>query len=200
MIAVTLLQKVQNLISNQPPRIALRIAQPSKEQLDLLGCLPETLIGLTAYLPFISMHRDLLAAQIYGNAMTSKIGSIPTRTVPPLVAMFPNVADSPLLIEALRVSWNDRVSELATETKKDYEELKRVYENHFNTSIYPLACLSDRIPTGFISSQLFQRERPRILALLKSAQSDPVAFFASPEYSFHPYTLQECTFPVKLNA
>ncbi|KAF5398642.1 hypothetical protein PHET_08310 [Paragonimus heterotremus] len=110
----------------------------------------------------MSMHWELAAEALFGTAFgtVKQPGSgFLLRDVPPVVAMFPTVADTPLLMEAFRVSWNDRLQELPASSKKDFDVLRKIYSGHFTKVIYPLACLLDAFPKGTIGSKEFDSTR-----------------------------------------
>ncbi|KAF8569622.1 hypothetical protein P879_02635 [Paragonimus westermani] len=198
----TFLSKVQNILSNRSPQVSIRVAQPSREQQNLMEVLPDVLIGLSGYLPFMSMYWELAAEALFGTAfgtMKQPGSGFLLRDVPPVVAMFPTVADTPLLMEALRVSWNDRLQELPTSSKKDFDVLRKIYSEHFTKVIYPLACLMDAFPKGTTESKEFEMKAPKTLELMKLTQSDPVKFFSSEKYKFRPFTANECTCPIRID-
>ncbi|KAF7259329.1 hypothetical protein EG68_03514 [Paragonimus skrjabini miyazakii] len=197
------LSKVQNILSSRSPQITVRVAQPNREQQNMMEVLPDILIGLSGYLPFMSMHWELAAEALFGTAfgtVKQRGSGFLLRDVPPVVAMFPTVADTPLLMEAFRVSWNDRLQELPASSKKDFDVLRKTYSGHFTKVIYPLACLLDAFPKGIMGSKEFETNAPKVLELMKLTNSDPLMFFSSDKYKFKPFTVNECTCLIRIDS
>ncbi|VDP30049.1 unnamed protein product [Schistosoma mattheei] len=153
---VSLKSRMQNLLFDKTTQVTIRFSQPNKEQQDKLNSLPDILIGLVGYAPFLSYHRDFLANIFPGFGRTDDKDQLILRYVQPEVALFPIVADCPLLIECLRVSWQDRLKEIPGNSKKDSEYLKKLYSDHFRRVIYPLLWLQDIEFPCIMSSQQFE--------------------------------------------
>ncbi|TNN11338.1 Nephrocystin-1 [Schistosoma japonicum] len=151
---VSLRSRMQSLLFNKTVQLTIRFSQPNKEQQDKLDSLPDILIGLMSYVPFLSYHRDFLANIFPGFGGTND--RFVLRHVHPEVALFPIVADCPLLIECLRVSWQDRLKEIPVNQKKDTEYLRKLYSDHFRRVIYPLLWLQDIRYIDIMSSQQFE--------------------------------------------
>ncbi|KAH8862880.1 Nephrocystin-1 [Schistosoma japonicum] len=95
---VSLRSRMQSLLFNKTVQLTIRFSQPNKEQQDKLD-----------------YHRDFLANIFPGFGGTND--RFVLRHVHPEVALFPIVADCPLLIECLRVSWQDRLKEIPVNQK-----------------------------------------------------------------------------------
>ncbi|CAH8615841.1 unnamed protein product [Heterobilharzia americana] len=153
---VSLKTRMQNLLFNKTALLTIRFSQPNKEQQDKLDSLPDVLIGLMSYVPFMSYHRDFLASIFPGFRGSNEKDRFILRHVPPEVALFPVVADCPLLIESLRVSWQDRLKEIPANKKKDIEYLKKIYSDYFRRVLYPLLWLQDMHFPNIMTSQQFE--------------------------------------------
>ncbi|VDL86538.1 unnamed protein product [Schistocephalus solidus] len=67
----------------------------------VLCSLPDTLIGGCAYLALLVFYRELMAEELTTNRSSS---AAVIRHLPPVLASYPDVVNSPLLLEALRNS------------------------------------------------------------------------------------------------
>nr|CAH8867944.1 unnamed protein product [Trichobilharzia regenti] len=193
----SLKSRVQNLLFNKTTQMTIRFSQPNKEQQDKLDALPDVLIGLMGYTPFLSYHRDLLANVFPGYRGSSGRDRLILRHVPPEVAVFPVIADCPLLIECLRVSWQDRLKEIPANKKKDTEYLRKIYSDHFRRVIYPLLWLQDMHFSNVMSAQQFENDAAKTLLLLDQIRQDINTFVTSNKYKFKLITSKEFTCPIQ---
>ncbi|CAH8649283.1 unnamed protein product [Schistosoma rodhaini] len=194
---VSLKSRMQNLLFNKTTQVTVRFSQPNKEQQDKLNSLPDILIGLIGYAPFLSYHRDFLANIFLGFGRTDDKDRFILRYVQPEVALFPVVADCPLLIECLRVSWQDRLKEIPGNSKKDSEYLKKLYSDHFRRVIYPLLWLQDFEFPSVMSLQQFENESPKVLNLIEQIRQNFMKFITSNQYTFKLFTSKEFTCPIQ---
>ncbi|VDO58236.1 unnamed protein product [Schistosoma margrebowiei] len=194
---VSLKSRMQNLLFNKTTQVTIRFSQPNKEQQDKLNSLPDILIGLVGYAPFLSYHRDFLANIFPGFGRTDDKDQLILRYVQPEVALFPIVADCPLLIECLRVSWQDRLKEIPGNSKKDSEYLKKLYSDHFRRVIYPLLWLQDIEFPCIMSSQQFENESPKVLNLIEQIRQNFMKFITSNQYTFKLFTSKEFNCPIQ---
>ncbi|CAH8603944.1 unnamed protein product [Schistosoma mattheei] len=162
-----------------------------------LNSLPDILIGLVGYAPFLSYHRDFLANIFPGFGRTDDKDQLILRYVQPEVALFPIVADCPLLIECLRVSWQDRLKEIPGNSKKDSEYLKKLYSDHFRRVIYPLLWLQDIEFPCIMSSQQFENESSKVLNLIEQIRHNFMKFITSNQYTFKLFTSKEFNCPIQ---
>ncbi|KAK4475239.1 hypothetical protein MN116_000778 [Schistosoma mekongi] len=190
---VSLRSRMQNLLFNKTVQLTIRFSQPNKEQQDKLDSLPDILIGLMSYVPFLSYHRDFLANIFPGFGGTND--RFVLRHVHPEVALFPTVADCPLLIECLRVSWQDRLKEIPVSQKKDTEYLRKLYSDHFRRVIYPLLWLQDIRYVDIMSSQQFENESPKLLSLIDQIRQNFMKFITSNKFKL--MTSKEFTCPIQ---
>ncbi|XP_018653783.1 putative myosin II heavy chain [Schistosoma mansoni] len=187
---VSLKSRMQNLLFNKTTQVTVRFSQPNKEQQDKLkhrkygffSSLPDILIGLIGYAPFLSYHRDFLANIFPGFGRTDDKDRFILRYVQPEVALFPVVADCPLLIECLR---------------KDSEYLKKLYSDHFRRVIYPLLWLQDIEFPSVMSLQQFENESPKVLNLIEQIRQNFMKFITSNQYTFKLFTSKEFTCPIQ---
>ncbi|CAH8868657.1 unnamed protein product [Trichobilharzia szidati] len=193
----SLKSRVQNLLFNRTTQMTIRFSQPNKEQQDKLDALPDVLIGLLGYTPFLSYHRDFLANVFPGYRGSSEKDRLILRHVPPEVAVFPVIADCPLLIECLRVSWQDRLKEIPANKKKDTEYLRKIYSDHFRRVIYPFLWLQDVHFSNVMSAQQFENDAAKTLLLLDQIRQDIIAFVTSNKYKFKLITSKEFTCPIQ---
>ncbi|CAH8630398.1 unnamed protein product [Schistosoma curassoni] len=194
---VSLKSRMQNLLFNKTTQVTIRFSQPNKEQQDKLNSLPDILIGLVGYAPFLSYHRDFLANIFPGFGRTDDKDQLILRYVQPEVALFPIVADCPLLIECLRVSWQDRLKEIPGNSKKDSEYLKKLYSDHFRRVIYPLLWLQDIEFPCIMSSQQFENESAKVLNLTEQIRQNFMKFITSNQYTFKLFTSKEFNCPIQ---
>ncbi|RTG86944.1 nephrocystin-1 [Schistosoma bovis] len=179
---VSLKSRMQNLLFNKTTQVTIRFSQPNKEQQDKLNSLPDILIGLVGYAPFLSYHRDFLANIFPGFGRTDDKDQLILRYVQPEVALFPIVADCPLLIECLR---------------KDSEYLKKLYSDHFRRVIYPLLWLQDIEFPCIMSSQQFENESAKVLNLTEQIRQNFMKFITSNQYTFKLFTSKEFNCPIQ---
>ncbi|THD25849.1 hypothetical protein D915_003303 [Fasciola hepatica] len=194
----TLRSRVQNLLFGKHPQMTVRIGQPSREQNSKLETLPDILVGLCGYLPIMSLYWEMLGNVLFGSSSTGVKDSVYLRHVPPSCALLPYVADTPLLMEALRVSWNDVFKELPSTQKKDLDKLQKAYSDHFLRVIYPMVCLLNVIPTGPTSTAVFEKKTDLVLSMLRQTQMDPIKFYMSTEHKFLAFTTREFTCPIRI--
>lgn len=194
----TVRSRMQNLLFGKDPQITVRICQPNREQNAKLETLPDILLGMCAYLPVMSLYWELLGHELFGSKSSGTKDSVFLRHVTPSCALLPYVADSPLLMEALRVSWNEVFKELSSTQKKDLEKLQKAYSDHFLRVIYPLVCLLNVIPTGPTSSAVFEKKTDQVLSMLRQTQADPVKFYMNADHKFMAFTTREFTCPVRI--
>ncbi|CAH8562422.1 unnamed protein product [Schistosoma turkestanicum] len=194
---VSLKSRMQNLLFNKATQVTIRFSQPNKEQQDKLDSLPDIFVGLMAYTSFFSYHRDFLANIFPGFGRTDDKDQFVLRHVQPEIALFPVVADCPLLIECLRVTWQDRLKTIPNNNKKDSQYLKKLYSDHFRRVIYPLLWLQEIQFPNVMSPQQFENETPKLLNLIEQIRQDFVKFITSTKYKFKLFTSKEFTCPIQ---
>ncbi|VDP82080.1 unnamed protein product [Echinostoma caproni] len=114
----TLRSRVQNMLFGKQPQVTVRIAQPNRNQNNKLETLPDIIVGLCGYLPLMSLYWEMLGNVLFGSLSTNVKDSVYLRQVPPSCALLPYVADTPLLMEALRKK-TDLVLSLLRQTQTD---------------------------------------------------------------------------------
>uniref|UniRef100_A0A095AXS4 Nephrocystin-1 n=1 Tax=Schistosoma haematobium TaxID=6185 RepID=A0A095AXS4_SCHHA len=142
----------------------------------------KTSVKDVGYAPFLSYHRDFLANIFPGFGRTDDKDQLILRYVQPEVALFPIVADCPLLIECLR---------------KDSEYLKKLYSDHFRKVIYPLLWLQDIEFPCIMSSQQFENESAKVLNLTEQIRQNFMKFITSNQYTFKLFTSKEFNCPIQ---
>ncbi|CAH8644437.1 unnamed protein product [Heterobilharzia americana] len=183
---VSLKTRMQNLLFNKTALLTIRFSQPNKEQQDKLDSLPDVLIGLMSYVPFMSYHRDFLASIFPGFRGSNEKDRFILRHVPPEVALFP-----PTRFLARSFKRN------SSKQKEGYRISEKIYSDYFRRVLYPLLWLQDMHFPNIMTSQQFENEASKILLLIDQIRQDIMTFITSSKYKFKLITSEEFTCPIQ---
>ncbi|BHF75436.1 Nephrocystin-1 [Sparganum proliferum] len=169
--------------SSQLPKVVVRLAAPNKRQIGYLDCLPDTLIGGCAYLPLLVFYRELMAEELTTNRASS-VAVI--RHLPPVLANFPDVVNCPLLLEALRVTWNTREKSAASSFRRNSVVARRTFSSHFLRAVFPLTSVYGLIPENSDQPEVFAKAAKSVLELARQCEKDPLSVLLSDTWDQKP--------------
>ncbi|XP_028407127.1 nephrocystin-1-like isoform X2 [Dendronephthya gigantea] len=179
---------MQSLLSrNRQPRLVVKLAPVTKVAKDqLYDLLPETLVTAVQYVPFIALYREILADELVQN-----IDSIPqTNLIPdPLLSSFPRVLSYFDFMDALKVSWDERVKKSLRQSmrQRDRQERKRLFRSVYMNTVFPLLKLVS-LPQLVAASPESEEQRSRMIQEFL-ARRNTVNQLLSDEFSYRPFNI-----------
>nr|VZI41974.1 unnamed protein product [Spirometra erinaceieuropaei] len=180
--------------SSQLPKVVVRLAAPNKRQIGYLDCLPDTLIGGCVYLPLLVFYRELMAEELETNRASS-VAVI--RHLPPVLANFPDVVNCPLLLEALRVTWNIREKSAASSVRRNSVVARRTFSSHFLRAIFPLTSVYGLIPENSDQPEVFAKAAKSVLELARQCEKDPLSVLLSDTWDQKPLKETQLVLPIR---
>ena len=185
---------MQSLIKvNRQPRLLVKlapVAKMAKEQYDLL---PETIVTAVQYAPFIARYREILADELVQNVdCINQTDLIPD----PLLSTFPRVLSQHDLVDALKITWDERAKKSLRQSmrQRDRQERKSLFRSVYMNTVLPLLKLVSLPPLVSASSEL-EEERSRIIHDFL-ARREAVKQLLSDEFSYKPFNLNRMCFDI----
>ncbi|KAL7058048.1 hypothetical protein AAHC03_016521 [Spirometra sp. Aus1] len=180
--------------SSQLPKVVVRLAAPNKRQIGYLDCLPDTLIGGCVYLPLLVFYRELMAEELTTNRASS---AAVIRHLPPVLANFPDVVNCPLLLEALRVTWNIREKSAASSVRRNSVVARRTFSSHFLRAVFPLTSVYGLIPENSDQPEVFAKAAKSVLELARQCEKDPLSVLLSDTWDQKPLKETQLVLPIR---
>ncbi|KAK2178120.1 hypothetical protein NP493_558g01049 [Ridgeia piscesae] len=181
------------MASNRQPHLTIRMAAPTKAQKELLDTLPEVLVSSTSYILYMSMYREILTDALLRDR--NELQSVePIHS--PVLALFPDVAMIPDLMDVLRMGWAETQKVIKRADKKDPEALKELFRRVFMDYVFPLLSCASLPEFDMTRPEILQERQTEIshMVEINKAASGPGGSLVSANIAQTPFNISELTF------
>uniref|UniRef100_A0AAR2J6T7 SH3 domain-containing protein n=1 Tax=Pygocentrus nattereri TaxID=42514 RepID=A0AAR2J6T7_PYGNA len=149
----------QMLMSRKQPKLIVKLRSPNTRTREQLNLLPDTIIGYLSTVRLLALYRQLLADALLLERVTMQNADLICSAV---LATFPEVLDHPDLMDAFKNSWVVSQNNLKRSDKKDITALKKLFENVYMSSVFPLL-YSAEMPAPLWADESTETQRARLI-------------------------------------